>query len=177
MWSNEPSIATFFACPVREHADPPLPWPNAGETGMRQRLALVTMELNNAAGPGLLLAQADPFDLGGDLSSLQRVPRPPPAELLRRALDNWERLMRTPARVSISARSRGIVQLRRSATGSPSRGSATRKAASLFTGAGPGATVAFSASTPTLLKSLRHSRTVSSRTPKNATCANDAMRI
>ena len=105
---------------------------------MRQRLALVTIEQNNVAGPGLLLAQvqtqADPFDRGRDLSSLQRVPRPPPAELfLRRALDNWERLMRTPARVSISARSRGIVQLRRSATGSPSRGSATRKAASLFT--------------------------------------------
>jgi hypothetical protein len=48
-------------------------------------------------------------------------------------------------------------------------GSATRKAASLFTGAGPGATAAFSASTPplmkSLLKSLRHSRTASSRTP------------
>jgi hypothetical protein len=44
-------------------------------------------------------------------------------------------------------------------------GSATRKAASLFTGAGPGATAAFSASTLPLMKSLRHSRTVSSRTP------------
>ena len=33
--------------------------------------------------------RADPFDLGRDLSFLQRVPRPPPAELfLRRALDN-----------------------------------------------------------------------------------------
>jgi len=41
----------------------------------------------------------------------------------------------------------------------------TRKAASLFTGAGPGATLAFSASTPPRTKSLRHRRTVSSRTP------------
>ena len=73
--------------------------------------------------------------------------------------------MRTPSRVSISARSRGIVQLCRSATGSASRGKATRKAATLFTGAGPGATVALSASTPPLMKSLRHSQTVSSRTP------------
>ena len=40
---------------------------------MRQRLALVTIEQNNVAGPGLLLAQAptqaDPFDLGRDLPS------------------------------------------------------------------------------------------------------------
>ncbi len=119
---------------------------------MRQRLALVTIEQNNVAGAGLLLAQvqteADPFDLGRELSCLQRA-GPPPAELfLRRALDNWERLMRTLSRVSISARSRVIVQLRLSATGSPSRGSATRKAASLFTVARPVATVAFSASTP-----------------------------
>ena len=42
--------------------------PDAGEIGMRQRLALVTVEQNNVAGLGLLLAQlqtqADPFDLG-----------------------------------------------------------------------------------------------------------------
>jgi hypothetical protein len=42
---------------------------------------------------------------------------------------------------------------------------ATRNAASLFTGAGPGATVAFSASAPSRMKSLRHRRTVPSRTP------------
>jgi hypothetical protein len=41
-----------------------------------------------------------------------------------------------------------------------------RNAAALFTGGGPGATLAFNASTPPLPKSLRHSRTVSSRTPK-----------
>jgi hypothetical protein len=42
---------------------------------------------------------------------------------------------------------------------------AIRNAASLFTGAGPGATLAFSAPAPSRTKSLRHRRTVSSRTP------------
>ena len=81
------------------------------------------------------------------------------------ALDSCDRLMRTPARASISARSRGIVQLRRSATGASSKGVTTRKAAALFTGAGPGAAWAFNAGTPPRMKSLRHRRTVSSRTP------------
>ena len=144
--------------------------PDAGEIGMGQRLALVAVEQNNVAGFGLLLAQlqtqADPFDLPGDLAPLEGVPRPPPAELFfRSALDSCDRLMRTPARASISARSRGIVQLRRSATGCSSKGVTTRKAASLFIGAGPGATWAFSAATPPRMKSLRHRRTVSSRTP------------
>jgi hypothetical protein len=89
-----PSIATFFACPgagtrkIRPCLGPDAG--EAGEIGTRQRLALANIEQNNVAGAGLLLAQvqtqADPFDLGRDLSSLQRVPRPPLAELfLRRA--------------------------------------------------------------------------------------------
>ena len=52
---------------------------------MRQRFGLVTVEQSDVAGFGLLFAQlqtqADPSDLGRDLSSLQRVPRPSPAEL------------------------------------------------------------------------------------------------
>jgi hypothetical protein len=40
-----------------------------------------------------------------------------------------------------------------------------RNAVSLFTGGGPGAMLALIASTPPRPKSLRHSRTVSSRTP------------
>jgi hypothetical protein len=80
-------------------------------------------------------------------------------------LDNCERLIRTPSRTSISARSRGMVQFGRFATGASSSGSATRNAASLFPGAGPGATRARSAATPPPAYSLRHSRTVSSRTP------------
>ena len=125
--------------------------PGAGEIGMRQRLALVAVEKNDVAGFGLTLAQlqaqADPIDLAGDLPSFQRVPGPPPAELFfRNALDNCDRLMRTPSRVSISARRRAIVQFGRSATGSSSKGVTTRNAASLFTGGGPGATLAFNAS-------------------------------
>ena len=60
---------------------------------MRQRLALIAVEENDVASFRLLFsqlqAQADPFDLGGDLAALQRVPWPPPTELfLRNALDN-----------------------------------------------------------------------------------------
>jgi len=145
-------MAIFLACPGAGTTQVgPRPCPCAGEIGMRQRLALVAIEKNNVPGFGLLFAQlqaqADPFDLAGDLASLQRVPRSPPTELFfRNALDSCERLMRTPSRASISARRRGIVQLRRSATGCSNKGVTTRNAASLFTGAGPGATLAFSAS-------------------------------
>ena len=83
----------------------------------------------------------------------------------RNALDSCERLMRTPSRASISARRRGIVQFGRLATGSSSSGVTTRNAAELFTGNGPGAMLAFNASTPPLPNSLRHRRNVSSRTP------------
>ena len=52
---------------------------------MGQRLALVAVEENDVAGFSLLFAQfeaqADPIDFAGDLASLQRVPRTPPAEL------------------------------------------------------------------------------------------------
>lgn len=142
--------------------------PGTSEAGVCQRLTFVTMEQNDVAGFGLLLAQlqtqADAFDLGGNLAALQRVPRTPPTKLFSRsALDNRERLIRTPSRASISPRSRGIVQFGRSATGSANSGKATRNAASLFTDIGPDATVAFSASTPPFMNSLRHSRTVSSR--------------
>ncbi len=137
---------------------------------MRQRLALVAVEKNDVAGFGLTLAQlqaqADPIHLAGRLPSLQRVPGPPPTELFfRNALDSCDRLMRTPSRASISARRRAIVQFGRSATGSSSNGMTTRNAVELFTGSGPGATLAFNASTPPRPKSLRQSRTVSSRTP------------
>ena len=158
-------------------------WPGAGtrrsahpdfahalaEIGMRQRLALIAIKQNDVAGRGLLLAQlqtqTDPIDLAGDLPPFQCVPRPPVTELFfRNALDSCERLMRTPSLVSISARRRAIVQFGRLATGSSSKGVTTRKAVSLFTGDGPGATLAFKVSIPPRLKSLRHSRTVSSRT-------------
>src|ERR1700719_736166 len=101
---------------------------------MGQRLAFITIEQHNGAGFGLLFAhqtQTDARDLGCDLTPLQRVAPPPPTGLfLRNALDNCALLMLTPARVAISARGRGIVQLCRSATGSSSRGRATRRVAS-----------------------------------------------
>lgn len=132
---------------------------------MRQCLALVAVKQNDVSGVGLLFekvqTQTDPFDFAGELTPLQRVPRASLAELFfRSALDSCERLMLTPSRVSISARRRGMVQLGRLATGSPSKGRATRSAASLFTGREPGATVAFSAATPPRIKSLRQRRTV-----------------
>src|SRR6202161_1999691 len=144
--------------------------PGAGEIGMRQRLALIAVEKNNVSGLGLLLAQvqaqAYPFHLAFGLAPLQRVPGPSPTKVFfRKAFDSCERLMRTPSRASISVRGRAIVQLRRSATGSSSKGMATRKAASLFIGGGPGGMLAFSAATPPAVKALRHRRTVSSRTP------------
>ena len=133
----------LLGLPRRRHAQVrPRLRPGAGEIGMRQRLALIAVKKNNVARFGLLFAQLQaqthPFHLAFRLTSFQRVPGPPPAELFfRKALDSCERLMRTPSRASISTRRRGIVQLRRSATGCPSKGAATRKAASLFTGGGP----------------------------------------
>jgi hypothetical protein len=73
--------------------------------------------------------------------------------------------MVTPSRASISPMRRASVQLRRSATGASSNGATTLSAASALTGAGPYAGLVSSASTPPRAKSLRHRRTVSSRTP------------
>ena len=144
--------------------------PRSRKIGMCQRLALLAIQEDDVAGFGLALAQvqaqADPVHPAGALPPFQRVRGPPPAEgFFRNALLNRDRLMRTPALARISARRRAIVQFGRSATGASSKGVSTRNAVWLFTGEGHGASVAFNASTPPRLKSLRHSRTVSSRTP------------
>ena len=59
--------------------------PGAGKIGVRQCLALVTVQQNDVARFGLLLAQlqtqADALDLGGNLAALQRVPWTPPTIL------------------------------------------------------------------------------------------------
>jgi hypothetical protein len=78
-------------------------------------------------GIGLLLAQlqaqTDPFDLGGSLASVQRVGAAAASGIfLCNALDSCERLMWTPSRSTISARSRAIVQLRRSLDQQPDVG-------------------------------------------------------
>ena len=145
--------------------------PRPRQIRVRQGLALVAVKENDVAGLGLGLAQlkAQPhaLDLAGALAAFQRVPGPPPAEVFfRSALDNCDLPILTPSRASISAIRRGIVQLGRSATGASNRGVTTRSAASVFAGGGPGATVAFNALTPPRANSLRHRRTVSSRTLK-----------
>ena len=76
-------MATFLACPgAGTRRSAPALAQAAGEVGMRQRLALIAVEENDVAGFRLLFsqlqAQADPFDLSGDLAALQRVPRPTP---------------------------------------------------------------------------------------------------
>ena len=145
--------------------------PGTRQIGMRQGLALIAEQQRDIARNRLLFAQlqpqADAVDLAGDLAALQRVARPAEAEppFFRSTLESCEREMDIPSRASISRASRASVQFVRSATGCDSSGPATRSAASALNGEGPGAIVALRASTPWQAKSLRHSRTVSSRTP------------
>jgi len=68
--------------------------------------------------------------------------------------------------LATSSARRARIQLGRSATGADKSGSANRSAACALSGSGPGATRTLRASTPPLMKSLRHSRTVSWRTLK-----------
>ena len=79
--------------------------------------------------------------------------------------------MRRPERRSIASAKRGRVQCGRSDTGAASTASTTSNARSALVGAGPGGTRFRSAATPPCMNALRHSRTVSSRTPKAAAMA------
>ena len=83
---ERPQHRDLLGLPRRRHTQVrPRLRPGAGEIGMRQRLALIAVEKNNVARFGLLFAQlqaqAHPFHLAFRLTSLQRVPGPPPAEL------------------------------------------------------------------------------------------------
>ena len=83
---ERPQHRDLLGLPRRRHPQVrPRLRPGAGEIGMRQRLALIAVEKNNVARFGLLFAQlqaqAHPFYLAFRLTSLQRVPGPPPAEL------------------------------------------------------------------------------------------------
>ena len=148
--------------------------PGMREIGVCQRLGLVAEQQHDVARLGLRLqqppAQARAVHRVGILPALQRVARPPPAEspLCRSTTESREREMRRPERFSISTASRGSVQFGRSATGAASSSSATASARSALSGAGPGGTRFRSASTPPCMNVLRHSRAVSSRTPKAA---------
>src|SRR5215210_795892 len=136
---------------------PPL-GPDVRQVRVGERFGLIAEQKHDVARPvhGIRI-----------LATFQRVACTPPAEipLWRSTTDSREGEIRTPERVSISLARRGSVQLGRSATGADRTSSATAKAHSALTGAGPGATDVFSASIPPVMKVLRQKRTVSSRTP------------
>src|SRR4051812_36383937 len=150
----------------------PLLRPDVRQVRVGEGFGLVTKEQHNVPRLGLgfeqLSAQARPVHGVGVLPTFQCVAGSPPAKapFFRSTTDSREREMRTPARVSISSAKRGSVQFGRSATGPDRTSSATARARSALTGAGPGATDVFSASIPPVMKALRQKRTVSSRTPK-----------
>src|SRR3954454_23738508 len=176
--SSTPSIATLALWPgagMRRSA-PFLAQtclgPDVRQIGMGERFGLVAEQKHDVARLGLgleqLAAQARPVHGVGVLPTFQCVAGSPPAEIpfFRSTTESREREMRTPARVSISSARRGSVQFGRSATGPDRTSSATARARSALTGAGPGATDVFRASMPPVMKALRQKRTVSSRTPK-----------
>src|SRR4051794_36293164 len=146
--------------------------PDVRQVRMGERFGLVAEEPHDVTGLSLrfeqLPAQARPVHGVGVLPTFQRVAGSPPAEapFFLSTTDSREIEMRTPARLSISSAKRGSVQFGRSATGPDRTSSATARARSALTGAGPGATAVFSASSPPIMKALRQTRTVSSRTPK-----------
>jgi hypothetical protein len=145
--------------------------PSMRQIGMRERLGFVLEQQHDIARLGLgfekLSAQTAAVDGVSVLTAVQRVPgaAPTKAPFLRSTTDSREGEMRTPERFSISSTKRGKVQFRRSATGADRTSCATARAQVALTGAGPGAVRVLSVSTPPFMKSLRHSRTVSSRTP------------
>src|SRR3954453_1325564 len=146
--------------------------PDMRQVRMGERFGLVCEQKHDVARLGLSLeqlpVQARPVHGIRILATLQRVAGPSPAEIpfWRSTTDSREQEIRTPERVSISSARRGSVQFGRSATGPDRTSSATAKAHSALTGAGPGATDVFRAAMPPVLKALRQKRTVSSRTPK-----------
>src|SRR4051812_8374256 len=145
--------------------------PDMRQVGMGQRFGLVLEQQDDVARLGLrfeqLPAQTGAVHRVRILAALQRVTRPPPAKppFFRSTTESREREMRRPERCSISLAKRGSVQFGRFATGADRSSSATSNARSALIAAGPGATVALSAPTPPRMNALRHSRTVSSRTP------------
>src|SRR3954451_24565178 len=171
--SSTPSIATLALWPGARNAQVgPFLGPDMRQIGMGEGFGLVAEQEHDVARLGLCLeqlsAQARPVHGIRILAALQRVAGSPPAEapFFLSTTDRREREMRTPARVSISSANRGSVQFGRSATGPDRTSSATARVRSALTGAGPGATDVFSASSPPVMKALRQNRTVSSRTPK-----------
>jgi hypothetical protein len=111
---------------------------------MGQRLALIGKQQHDVAGLGLRLeqfqTQAAAIHRLGVLANLQRVAGSAVAKapFLRSALESCDFEIVTPSRAAISSARRAKVQLTRLVTGADKRGSATRRAACVFTGSGPG---------------------------------------
>src|SRR5512134_1168 len=145
----------------------PLLGPRMGEIGMRQRFRLVPEQEHDVTRFRLRLQERAPHAAArGGTAVLSECDAPAERPFLRSTTDKREGEIGHPVRLSISPARRGKVQFVRSASGADSRSSATDKAASAFTGAAPGGGRVFRADTPPRMKSLRHRRTVSSRTPK-----------
>src|SRR3954464_13534931 len=127
----------------------PLLRPDVRQVRVGERFGLVCEQEHGVARLGLgleqLAAQARPVHGVGVLPTFQCVAGSPPAKapFFRSTTESREREMRTPARVSISSARRGSVQFGRSATGPDRTSSATARARSALTGAGPGATDVF----------------------------------
>src|SRR3984957_17870566 len=119
----------------------PAPGPGAREIGVGERFTLVGEQQLDVAGLGLRAKQFDPepaaIDRLGVLAALQRVAGSAIAKapFLRSALESCDFEIVTPSRAAISSARRASVQLTRFVTGADNRGSATRKAACVFTGA------------------------------------------
>ena len=121
---------------------------------MGQSFALIAEQQHDVANLGLRLEQLQTqpaaIDRLGILATLQRVAGSPiaKASFLRSALESCDFEIVTPSRAAISSAKRASVHLTRFVTGADRRGSATRKAACVFTGVGPGKGRVSKASTP-----------------------------
>ncbi len=146
--------------------------PGMGQIGMGQGLALVAVKQHDVTGLGLgttqLETQSHALHLTCVLPPLQRVAGAAPAEppFSRSRMLSREVEMLRPVCRSISACSRGSVQLGRFSTGSRNKAAATARACSPLAGERPGASVERRASTPPSQNHCRQWRTESAVTPK-----------
>ena len=117
---STPASRPSWPAPAPAPASLPPTSPRRGEVGMRQRLALIAVEKTNVPASACCLRSCRRRPTRSTSLSVY-VPSAcagvdASRTCFRTALDSCERLMRTPSRASISARRRGIVQFRRSAT-------------------------------------------------------------
>ena len=130
--------------------------PGSRKIGMRERLALIGKQQHDIASFGLRPEQLHPQTAAihglSVLAPFQGVAGSAVAKapFLRSALESCDFEIVTPSCAAIASARRASVQLTRFVTGVDSRGSATRKAACVFSGAGPGNGRVSNPSTPPL---------------------------